>query len=132
MGRFVKPFVVVATFVASLSPAQAQQGRARIDVQHYLIDAEINPDAQSLAATVQVSFIPQDVTSSVSFELNNALNVSRIVDGGGKTSTRIALTAGFQSHTEFSRSAAERSAGTGDVYLRRQTFRPGRVTGIWD
>ncbi len=84
MGRFVKPFVVVATFVASLSPAQAQQGRARIDVQHYLIDAEINPDAQSLAATVQVSFIPQDVTSSVSFELNNALNVSRIVDGGGK------------------------------------------------
>ena len=49
-----------------------------------VIDAEINPDAQSLAATVQVSFIPQDVTSSVSFELNNALNVSRIVDGGGK------------------------------------------------
>jgi len=46
MGRFVKPFVVVATFVASLSPAQAQQGRARIDVQHYLIDAEINPDAR--------------------------------------------------------------------------------------
>ena len=47
MGRFVKPIVVLATFVAALNPAQAQQGRARVDVQHYVIDAEINPETQS-------------------------------------------------------------------------------------
>jgi tetratricopeptide (TPR) repeat protein len=84
MGRFVKPIVVLATFVAALNPAQAQQGRARVDVQHYVIDAEINPETQSVAATAQVNFVPQDATSSVSFDLNNALNVSRIVDGGGR------------------------------------------------
>jgi tetratricopeptide (TPR) repeat protein len=84
MGRFVKPMLVLATFVAALSPAQAQQGRARVDVQNYVIDAEINPETQTVAATVQVGFIPQDATSSVAFDLNNALNVSRIVDAGGR------------------------------------------------
>ena len=45
MGRFVKPIVVLATFVVALSPAQAQQDRrVRVDVQHYTIDAEINPE----------------------------------------------------------------------------------------
>ena len=84
MGRIVKPFVVLATLVAALNPAQAQQDRrVRVDVQHYVIDAEINPETQTIAATAQVRFVPQDATSSVSFDLNNALNVSRIVDGRG-------------------------------------------------
>jgi aminopeptidase N len=84
MGRIVKPFVVLATLAAALNPAHAQQDRrVRVDVQHYVIDAEINPEAQTIAATAQVRFVPQDATSSVSFDLNNALNVSRIVDGRG-------------------------------------------------
>ena len=125
MGRFVKPLVVLATFVAALSPAQAQQEhRARVDVQHYDIDAEINPEAQTWPRRLRFSFIPQDVTSSVSFDLNNALNVSRIVDGGRKTSTRIALTAGFQSHTEFSRSSCRK------VSRREATFTyDGKLSG---
>ena len=85
MGRFVKPIVVLATFAAALIPAHAQQDRRiRVDVQHYVINAEINPETQSLAATVEVRFVPQDATSSVTFELNNAMNVSRIVDGSGR------------------------------------------------
>ena len=85
MGRFVKPVLVMATFAAALSPAHAQQDRRpRVDVQHYVINAEINPETQTVAATAEVRFIPQDPTSSVSFELNNAMNVSQIVDGGGR------------------------------------------------
>src|SRR5918999_306021 len=86
MGRFVKPTLVLATFAAALFPAHAQQQdrRTRVDVQHYVINAEVNPDTQTVAATAQVRFVPQDATSSVSFELNNAMNVSRIVDGGGR------------------------------------------------
>jgi tetratricopeptide (TPR) repeat protein len=85
MGRFVKPIGVLATFAAALIPAHAQQDRRiRVDVQHYVINAEINPETQSLAATVEVRFVPQDATSSVTFELNNAMNVSRIVDGSGR------------------------------------------------
>ena len=42
---------------------------------------EINPADSTLRATVQVRFTPLDDLNATSFELNNALNVSRIVDG---------------------------------------------------
>lgn len=61
-----------------------QQRRPRIDVQHYRIEAEINPGERSLAARVEVSFVPQDETTSAVFELNNALNVSKVEDGQGR------------------------------------------------
>jgi aminopeptidase N len=84
MVRLVKPIGVVATIMAALIPAHAQQqARGRVDVQHYVIDAQIDPAAQTLSANVQVRFIPQESTSSVSFDLNNALNVSKIVDSAG-------------------------------------------------
>ena len=84
MVRFVKPIGVVATLMAALIPAHAQQqARGRVDVQHYVIEAQIDPAAQTISANVQVRFVPQDNTSSVSFDLNNALNVSKIVDGAG-------------------------------------------------
>jgi len=84
MGRIVKLFVILATLTTALCSAQGQQDRrVRVDVQNYVINAEINPETQTIAATAQVRFIPQDATSSVAFDLNNALNVSRIVDGAG-------------------------------------------------
>lgn len=68
----------------SIFPVAAQERKSRIDVDHYTIDAEINPATQTLTATVQVSFVPLDDTSSASFELNNALNVSKVVDESGR------------------------------------------------
>jgi len=70
----------------SLLVAQDKGGkRARIDVENYVIDADINPHTQALAANVKVRFIPLDNdVSSVSFELNNALNVSRVADETGR------------------------------------------------
>jgi aminopeptidase N len=59
--------------------------RPRIDVQSYAVDAEVNPHTQTITAHVQVRFIPLDnELSSASFELNNALNVSSIVDDAGR------------------------------------------------
>jgi len=45
----------------------------------------VNPRTQSLTATVKVSFVPlsSDI-SSLSFELNNALNLSRVTDETGR------------------------------------------------
>jgi aminopeptidase N len=70
----------------SLLVAQDKGGkRARIDVENYVIDADINPHTQALAANVKVRFVPLDNdVSSVSFELNNALNVSRVADETGR------------------------------------------------
>ena len=55
--------------------------RPRIDVEHYRLAAEINPRTQSIAATVDVEFTSlEDRVYTPVFELNNALNVSRVVD----------------------------------------------------
>ena len=66
--------------------AQDRGGKSgRIDVDNYSIDAEINPRTQTLTANVKVRFIPLDSdVSSASFELNNAFNVSRVVDDSGR------------------------------------------------
>jgi hypothetical protein len=54
-------------------------------VEQYTIDAEVSPNAQSLAAKAVVRFTPlDDNITSAAFELNNALNVSRVVDDQGK------------------------------------------------
>src|SRR5260370_42418943 len=61
--------------------AQAQERKTRIDVDRYTIDAEISQRTQSLAAKPAVRFTPlDDNTSSASFELNNTLNVSKVLD----------------------------------------------------
>lgn len=75
--------------LASLAGAQDGQDKAgqrgRIDVDNYVIDAEVNPHTQSVSANVKVHFIPLDSDiSSASFELNNALNISRVVDDTGR------------------------------------------------
>src|ERR1700693_3588407 len=78
--------LLAALALASLAGAQDKGGkRARIDVENYSIDAEINPHTQALSANVKVRLIPLDSdVSSASFELNNALNVSRVVDETGR------------------------------------------------
>ena len=67
--------------------ADRQQPRTRIDVQTVAIDARIDPAAQTLNATAKVTFIPLDTISSVTFELNNALNLTRVTDGEGRQIT---------------------------------------------
>ncbi|MBC8165222.1 MAG: peptidase M1, partial [Bryobacteraceae bacterium] len=74
---------IAAAFLAG-GTAAAQEKRTAIDAGHYVITAEINPASQTISAQVQVRFAPLENTSSVAFELNNALNVARIVDGAGR------------------------------------------------
>ena len=71
--------------LAALTPAaMAQQKRERIDVEHYTVDARIDPRTQTLAATAELRFIPVDEVSSAQFELNNALSVSKVEDASGR------------------------------------------------
>ena len=82
-----RKFAVAALVLgASLyAPAQERRNAPRIDVQAYTIDAEISPNTQSIAVKATVNFVPQDDgVNSASFELNNALNVSRVLDAQGK------------------------------------------------
>ena len=77
--------LVALTMGAFSVQAQPQDRRARIDIEQYIIEADISPNTQSISAkaTVRFTAIDDNVTSAA-FELNNALNVSRVVDAGGK------------------------------------------------
>jgi aminopeptidase N len=92
--------------VVALAPILAAQDRGstsgRIDVDNYAIDAEINPRTQTLTATVKVRFIPLDNdVSTASFELNNAFNVSRVVDDSGRQITASRSTQDFSVRLSF-------------------------------
>src|SRR5580658_883266 len=67
-------------------PTPAQERRTnRIDVQKYTIDAEIVPATSTLAVRAAVLFTPiDDNIGSATFELNNALNIARVVDEQGR------------------------------------------------
>jgi hypothetical protein len=67
------------------APAQERRNSSRIDIEQYTIEAEVTPNTSTIAAKATVRFSPvDDNVTSASFELNNALNVSRVVDAQGK------------------------------------------------
>jgi len=76
-------WIIVAVAASSVS-LTAQERRARIDVEHYVINAEINENTQTLAARAAVRFTPLEDISNATFELNNALNISRVVNDSGR------------------------------------------------
>jgi aminopeptidase N len=80
----LRNFWIVAALTASSVNLTAQERRSRIDVEHYVINAEINENTQTLAARAAVRFTPMEDISNATFELNNALNISRVVDANGR------------------------------------------------
>lgn len=81
MIRGYRFLLVLLTLAAAM---QAQERRSLINVQHYTIDAQINPRTQSLTATAKIDFTPLETANDVTFELNNALTVSKAVDSKGE------------------------------------------------
>jgi hypothetical protein len=84
--KILVAMVALAPFALAPLTAQDRGSKSgRIDVDNYAIDAEINPHTQTLTANVKVRFTPLDSdVSTASFELNNAFNVSRVVDDSGR------------------------------------------------
>jgi aminopeptidase N len=78
---------ILAAFLLTSALAAQDRGtkQGRINVENYAIDADINPRTQALNATVKIRLVALDNdVSSALFELNNALNISRVVDDAGR------------------------------------------------
>ena len=73
--------LMLALAVNAQQPAP-QQAASRFDVTHYRIEAQIIPDQHMLRAGADVTFVPQDATRSVVFELNGSLKVESIEMAG--------------------------------------------------
>jgi len=77
---------VLGALVAAGQQRGSDDRISKIDVESYTIDVQINPDTQSLTARAAVRFVPvDDQINSATFELNNALSISRITDEQGQT-----------------------------------------------
>ena len=78
--------LLLAPGIQAQQERQPQQDRRpHIQVQHYDIDADINPRTQSLVVAAKVRFIAIDSTASPVFELNGALEVTKVEDERGQT-----------------------------------------------
>lgn len=65
--------------------AWGQAGRAapKIEIQKYTIEANVNPRTQSVEATAKIEFTPLENSADATFELNNALTISKAADAQG-------------------------------------------------
>ena len=83
--RAKKPYLLASALFLTIGASAQDRVRApRIDVQSYLIEAQIDPAAQTINATALVRFTPLEDTSQIAFELNNSLSLSKVVDQDGK------------------------------------------------
>ncbi len=64
-------------------PAQTA-ARPALQVNGYVIDAELDPAAQRLSATAAVNVTALDDLNTATFELNNGLRVTKVTNGGNK------------------------------------------------
>ena len=86
--KLILPGIMAVLAVLTLAlPARSQQPApqqtaGRFDVTHYRIEAQIIPEQHLLRAGADVTFVPQDATRSVVFELNGSLKVESIEKDG--------------------------------------------------
>jgi aminopeptidase N len=72
-------------FFALAASALAQEKNGRIEARQYVIDANVNPRTQSINATAKIDFVALGAADTAVFQLNNALKISKVVDGSGQT-----------------------------------------------
>jgi aminopeptidase N len=74
---------LIGLIFSLLLPALGAE-KSRVKADDYLIDAEIYPQTHQLTARARVKFTVLDDTQFGSFELNNALRVTKVLDANGK------------------------------------------------
>ena len=84
MKKFIRASFLVAAVVTmfGLEMTAQQVKRTPFDVSSYKMDVHLSPDENKLAATVDVTFVPQEDTRAVTFELNGSLKVESITRVG--------------------------------------------------
>src|ERR1041385_1135402 len=79
--------LLLSGLIAILCLPALAADRSRVRAEDYVIDAEIVPKTHHLSARVKVKFVALDDTNFASFELNNGLRVTKVLDEKGKPLT---------------------------------------------
>src|SRR5580700_5875193 len=80
--RALTHLLALLMLLGSLPAWAAEKTRLRVD--DYQIDAELTPHAHKITARAKVKFTALDDLSIATFELHNALRVTKVVDAAGK------------------------------------------------
>ncbi len=84
--KYANPLLLALLAASALSPSLAQDRRAGVDIVGYKINLKPALASQSITAVAEVTFLPlADRTMSATFELHNALNITRVVDAEGNS-----------------------------------------------
>ena len=77
----IAALAIVLCFFGATARAQTAPG-SRYDVSNYRIEVQLNPDEHTMRAGADITFVPQDATRSVVFELNGSLHVDGVEKDG--------------------------------------------------
>ncbi len=83
LGRPYSLLTILVLTLAAGWPARAAE-KPRLRVDDYVIDAELQAKTHKITATAKVRFTALEDISVASFELNNALRPTRVLDAAGK------------------------------------------------
>jgi tetratricopeptide (TPR) repeat protein len=83
---FPSLLALAGVFLVSAGGAVGQTSRAanRLEIQGYVIDAEMDPVAHHLSATAVVTFTAPESADVVTFGFHPALKLTKVTDEGGK------------------------------------------------
>src|SRR5205085_4744712 len=76
--------LTVLCLLSALSLPSWAAEKMRLRVDDYQIDAELTPHTHKIAARAKVKFTALDDLNVATFELNNGLRVTKVVDSANK------------------------------------------------
>jgi hypothetical protein len=100
-----------ALLVSLIVPALGAE-KARVKAESYVIDAEIVPKTHHLSARAQVKFTALADVDFATFELHNALRVSKVLDANGKPLNAERISADNAVRVSFPATLTKGSTGT--------------------
>ena len=106
--RVLRILVVLVTLVL---PAFAAE-KMRLRVDDYQIDAELTPHTHKLAARAKVKFTALDDLNVATFELNNGLRVTKVLDAAGKPVNAERVTQDFSVRVPLANGLTKGSSST--------------------
>src|SRR5262249_31543645 len=86
--------------------------RSRVKAVDYVIDAEIVPKTHRLSARAKIKFVAGDDTNFASFELNNGLRITKVLDANGRTLSAERITQDNAVRISFPTTMAKGSSST--------------------
>src|SRR5882724_5065672 len=83
LRSLIAALAIVLCFFGVTARAQTQAvPGSRYDVTNYRMEVQLNPDEHTLRAGADITFVPQDATRSIVFELNGSLHVDGVEKDG--------------------------------------------------